>query len=99
METTDDCIDKHSDCPYWASVGECTYNPKYMLSGCRVSCRQCGNVDSDQLECKNYFPDECPKWAATDQCERDSFVAKYCRISCKQCDQNQANGKLAQAGN
>lgn len=98
METSE-CIDESTNCPYWAEAGECTYNPNYMLKRCRASCRQCGDVDFDKLECQDYFKTECPNWAATDQCERDLFVAKYCRISCKQCNRNHTNGKLAQPGN
>lgn len=35
------CEDKNLHCPYWASVGECTKNPKYMLHNCFKSCGVC----------------------------------------------------------
>ena len=25
-------------CPYWASRGDCTTNPGYMLGNCKMSC-------------------------------------------------------------
>jgi glutathione peroxidase-family protein len=33
-------IDHHESCEFWASVGECTKNPNYMLSNCAPSCRK-----------------------------------------------------------
>ncbi|KAL1519210.1 hypothetical protein AB1Y20_003507 [Prymnesium parvum] len=35
------CSDEHPECAQWASSGECTRNPAFMLSSCRQSCRQC----------------------------------------------------------
>ena len=35
------CVDEHKDCCSWAQKGECKKNPKYMLSKCRLSCKQC----------------------------------------------------------
>lgn len=31
--------DDHDSCAYWASIGECTKNPGYMLVSCRKSCK------------------------------------------------------------
>ena len=36
------CSDLEADCPGWAQRGECSKNPKYMLSSCRRSCGVCG---------------------------------------------------------
>ena len=30
-------------CATWARMGECTRNPGWMLTGCPVACKQCGN--------------------------------------------------------
>ena len=38
------CIDRHEDCEYWASKGECEENPEYMNVKCRLSCLLCSNV-------------------------------------------------------
>jgi len=35
------CADNNSYCPSWASTGECTNNPGYMLTNCMLSCNQC----------------------------------------------------------
>ena len=37
------CRDLQADCPGWAKLGECSKNPKYMLSSCRKSCGACGS--------------------------------------------------------
>lgn len=37
------CRDLQSDCAGWAQRGECSKNPKYMLSSCRKSCGVCGS--------------------------------------------------------
>lgn len=29
--------DNHESCEFWASVGECDANPRYMLTNCAVS--------------------------------------------------------------
>ena len=31
--------DIDENCKYWAEIGECVANPKYMLEGCKESCR------------------------------------------------------------
>ena len=35
------CADTDPNCPVWASTGECIINPRYMLTACRKSCKQC----------------------------------------------------------
>lgn len=44
-----DCQDNHELCSFWASGGECTINPRYMLQNCKKSCNNC--IDT-QLELK-----------------------------------------------
>ncbi|MED6205478.1 putative prolyl 4-hydroxylase 4 [Stylosanthes scabra] len=42
-----DCTDNHQSCVTWASLGECTNNPEYMIGSsdlpgyCRKSCKAC----------------------------------------------------------
>ena len=36
------CSDKHEECKGWASSGECTKNPGFMLGACPKACDQCG---------------------------------------------------------
>jgi len=43
-DVTDDslaCVDTDDRCFGWAELGECTSNPKYMLTNCRNSCGSC----------------------------------------------------------
>ena len=35
------CPDSNTNCPTWASRGECSTNPGYMLTSCRGSCDNC----------------------------------------------------------
>lgn len=42
------CYDRHPQCEYWASIGECSKNPKYMVKqsmggdgSCRKACKVC----------------------------------------------------------
>ena len=35
------CIDDRKECPEWASDGECTNNPGFMLNNCKKSCKTC----------------------------------------------------------
>jgi len=42
-----DCNDKHENCERWATLGECTSNPEYMVGSpglpgyCMKSCKAC----------------------------------------------------------
>lgn len=40
-----ECVNKHELCAFWATVGECTVNPKYMKLQCGPSCRSCDLID------------------------------------------------------
>lgn len=35
------CEDNLPNCVEWAQSGECSKNPSYMNSNCRLSCKQC----------------------------------------------------------
>mmetsp|Transcript_10292 Transcript_10292/g.14768 ORF Transcript_10292/g.14768 Transcript_10292/m.14768 type:complete len:155 (+) Transcript_10292:91-555(+) len=39
--TTDECVDQNEACYSWAEMGECEKNPGYMLTNCKLSCKQC----------------------------------------------------------
>lgn len=36
----DRTIDHHESCEFWASIGECSKNPNYMLNYCAPSCKK-----------------------------------------------------------
>lgn len=49
----EECVDTHENCSFWASIGECSKNPNYMLKGCAKSCNSCpkkmaGGLTADQ---------------------------------------------------
>jgi hypothetical protein len=35
------CVDENKHCTIWESWGECTSNPEFMLSSCKLSCGAC----------------------------------------------------------
>ena len=47
------CRNQHEDCTYWASLGECEANPKYMQLNCAPACESC-----DQLDIRHRCPIE-----------------------------------------
>lgn len=42
-----DCKNRHPQCAFWAAIGECEANPKYMLLQCAPSCQTCDKIDFD----------------------------------------------------
>ena len=88
----EECGNKNPNCGWWAEAGECIKNPNYMLHICKASCKKC---------LQDFFPIECPVWAATDQCKISSWVVENCGVSCKQFSKDvQTNTKMIpSAGN
>mmetsp|Transcript_32855 Transcript_32855/g.63249 ORF Transcript_32855/g.63249 Transcript_32855/m.63249 type:complete len:440 (+) Transcript_32855:238-1557(+) len=41
------CRDEVQNCALWAGQGECSINPKYMLSKCAMSCNSCFSQSSE----------------------------------------------------
>lgn len=51
--TLQPCSDLNAQCSYWAAIGECEKNPRYMLSMCQVSCHRCPG-DNTKMNAKIY---------------------------------------------
>ncbi|CAE7701894.1 P4H1, partial [Symbiodinium pilosum] len=47
------CTDGNNQCAYWAAIGECEANPRFMLEVCRASCHVCPG-DEGALHAKLY---------------------------------------------
>ncbi|XP_043203448.1 zinc metalloproteinase nas-15-like [Amphibalanus amphitrite] len=72
------CEDTNNHCEYWATRGECSRNPKYMLQYCKRSCKECG-------DCRD-MNKSCLSWAERGECGRNpSYMHVYCRLSCSLC--------------
>lgn len=57
--------DENSNCRSWASMGECTTNPSYMLNACARSCALEGILSDEEEEVKSkWLPDDY-YWDAT----------------------------------
>ncbi|XP_070182968.1 adhesive plaque matrix protein 2-like, partial [Littorina saxatilis] len=78
----EECADSNGNCKYWASTGECTKNPSYMLPNCRVSCNTCpDNPCTNNTVCQNggscvvnvttarRFSCDCPAGTLDPDCE------------------------------
>lgn len=39
------CKNQHQDCTWWAAMGECDANPKYMQTNCAPACETCDLLD------------------------------------------------------
>ena len=44
-----DCVDTDENCGFWASIGECDKNPRWMKPNCRKSCNTCTLFNSDKV--------------------------------------------------
>jgi hypothetical protein len=45
-----DCYNSDAFCTFWATLGECTKNPDFMLVECAPSCKSCDHVSSEMEE-------------------------------------------------
>ena len=43
-----DCKNRHASCAFWASIGECDVNPRYMTLHCAPTCQTCHMLDFEQ---------------------------------------------------
>jgi len=84
------CIDDRQRCDYWAKMGECEKNKKWMEYFCAASCKTCGEC-SDQNR-------KCFAWALRGECiNNPSYMHRYCACSCLKCSKGLlgSNGKMA----
>lgn len=61
------CQDQEKECSYWASIGECDENPKYMHNFCTLSCGLCEGKEPPKLKSNKKACDDsnekCETWA------------------------------------
>jgi prolyl 4-hydroxylase len=43
----DKCKNRHELCSFWAVLGECEKNQRYMVTNCAVACRSCHLIDME----------------------------------------------------
>ena len=87
---SNDCVDKHVRCLFWAQLGECVNNQVFMTTSCPQSCELCiGNDllfpwDNDD-DCKDFY-DTCERWQREGECFKNpTFMGPNCRLSCRKC--------------
>ena len=44
IDTLQRCINKHSECTHWWSIGECKNNPQFMHTECSPACQTCDKI-------------------------------------------------------
>ncbi|XP_041377108.1 putative tyrosinase-like protein tyr-3 isoform X2 [Gigantopelta aegis] len=87
LATTRGCVDQHSQCRMWSTLGKCYTNHKFMLACCEESCNSCG------VECTDLF-DDCEFWATIGLCHKNRrWMIPNCRKSCIRCRENVADCK------
>uniref|UniRef100_A0A7S4N7Z9 ShKT domain-containing protein n=1 Tax=Odontella aurita TaxID=265563 RepID=A0A7S4N7Z9_9STRA len=77
------CRNHHNSCQYWASIGECSKNPGYMLHYCKESCGQCsgGSCYDNHRHCQH--------WASIGECSKNpGYMLTNCKRSCGRCAGN-----------
>ncbi|GAB1610736.1 zinc metalloproteinase nas-14-like isoform X2 [Argonauta hians] len=83
-----DCVDSHQSCPTWASKGECTKNPDYMLVNCKKSCKKCdggGGGGGKDKECVDKNTN-CQSWSDQGECTKNpAYMLINCKKSCNSC--------------
>ena len=86
-EATEECIDENPSCLHWASIGECSTNPGYMLGRCKLSCGvRLPKPPTAPEECADDY-DQCPGWASAGECAPNpNMMLKGCKLSCTLCD-------------
>ena len=78
-----DCHDQNEYCEYWASTGECSNNPDYMLQYCQKSCNVCGGQSPDN--CVD-LDQNCQYWASVGECSNNpEWMLPNCPKSCDSC--------------
>lgn len=83
------CRDENGSCTSWASSGECTRNPSFMLENCRVSCNVCtagAKVVSTAPCADSAPPHDCEYWTTMGECTTNpAYMKEQCARSCNYC--------------
>lgn len=70
--------DRHKNCKHWASLGECSNNPAFMLKECARAC----SAEEDEEELEDLHQD-CAAWVSDGECYRNpAFMLQQCRKAC-----------------
>lgn len=97
---SNDCVDKHPRCLFWAQIGECDRNLNYMTKSCSQSCELCIGKEwtfpsENNDDCEDTHP-SCERWEREGECIKNpTFMKQGCKMSCKQCVNR---NKLREAG-
>lgn len=49
-KSDENCVDDHKECAFWASLGECEANARFMSRYCQKACNTCGRVNEAMEE-------------------------------------------------
>ncbi|VDN55509.1 unnamed protein product [Dracunculus medinensis] len=75
------CTDLQKLCKFWASIGECETNKRWMEDRCQLSCNLCN--DSRICQDGHQF---CKVWSENGECEANAaWMLLNCQHSCNAC--------------
>lgn len=75
--------DNNTNCVHWAASGECKANPTFMLTSCKVACRNAGLPPGQSLRDTWHSESECMAWAGSGECVNNAqFMESNCALSC-----------------
>ena len=94
---TGDCTDNNAFCGDWASRGECSRNPGYMLVSCKLSCNKCSSSSTpppppSPTGCTDQHS-SCAAWQRSGYCTHASYsayVTQRCPLACGTCQDGPA---------
>merc|ERR1712226_217434 len=83
------CRDRYPQtCPYYADIGECENDPRWMNEYCKESCGQCqgnGNGNGNDDDCEDQISTaKCIQHWVFGRCGRNNIKRK-CRWTCGEC--------------
>ncbi|XP_072031584.1 uncharacterized protein [Amphiura filiformis] len=88
-----ECANTNDNCDFWAGVGECSSNPRYMLIYCQKSCGVCQDYVCEDTHAN------CVQWESIGECKANPFfMLANCHKSCKVCIDDECVSNPCQNG-
>lgn len=102
----DAATEEDANCASWAAAGECSSNPDFMRTQCKVTCERADAQQTSPVKLSGTSglrdtwktPSDCIAWAGSGECENNpSFMSSNCALSCSPEERAASEGRLAAA--